>query len=158
MPTKNNYKGPRLQYLPIKPAIKDGILLPSFADDKTRAKIEKQMPSYIKQYKEDEEDKKRYQQFLENQRQYVHDIAERKRKQREKFFGDIDAYKAKMAKKLEEDRAAQKVHEEAEFQDWAHSDKKEMGTIHSILEKHENDNVLIHLDHDIYDFFAKRFA
>lgn len=157
MPTKNNYKGPRLQYLPMKPAIKDGILLPSFADDKTRAKIEKQMPSYIKQYKEDEEDKKRYQQFLENQRQYVHDIAERKRKQREKFFGDIDAYKAKMAKKLEEDRAAQKVHEEAEFQDWAHSDKKEMGTVHSILEKHENDNALTHLGHDTYDFFAKRF-
>ena len=157
MHTKNNYKGPRLQYLPIKPAIKDGILLPSFADDKTRAKIEKQMPSYIKQYKEDEEDKKRYQQFLENQRQYVHDIAERKRKQREKFFGDIDAYKAKMAKKLEQDRAAQKVHEEVEFQDWAHSDKKEMGTVHNILEKHENDNVLTHLGHDTYDFFAKRF-
>jgi len=87
----------------------------------------------------------------------VHDIAERKRKQREKFFGDIDAYKAKMAKKLEEDRAAQKVHEEAEFQDWAHSDKKEMGTVHSILEKHENDNALTHLGHDTYDFFAKRF-
>ena len=157
MPTKNNYKGPRLQYLQMKPAIKDGILLPSFADDKTRARIERQMPSYIKQYKEDEEDKKRYQQFLENQRQYIHDIAERKRKQREKLFGDIDAYKTKMAERLEEDRAAQKVHEESDFQDWAHSDKEKMGTVHGILDKHEYDNALSHLAHDTYDFFAKRF-
>ena len=44
----NNYKGPKLYNMPIKPAISGGTVVPSFADDKTRAQKKKQLDEYVK--------------------------------------------------------------------------------------------------------------
>ena len=121
----NNYKGPRLYNIPIKPAISGGTIVPSFADDKTRAQNKKQLDEYVKIQKDiakgaeyRRKAQRRYEDSLRLQKEDAKRAYELRKKRQQEEDEIIKKERAKNEAELKAAKEKNDQLEEKEYQEW----------------------------------------
>lgn len=121
----NNYKGPKLYNMPIKPAISGGTVVPSFADDKTRAQKKKQLDEYVKiqraiaegaEYRRKQQ--RRYEDSLRAQKEDARRAYELRKKRQQEEDEEIKKRRAEDEAKLEADKEANDELENKQYAEW----------------------------------------
>ena len=121
----NNYKGPKLYNMPIKPAISGGTIVPSFADDKTRAQKKKQLDEYVKiqraiaegaEYRRKQQ--RRYEDSLRAQKEDARRAYELRKKRQQEEDEEIKKRRAEDEAKLEADKEANDELENKQYAEW----------------------------------------
>ena len=121
----NKYTGPRLYNIPIKPAISGGTIVPSFADDKTRAAERERINRYVNIQKSIEEgarirkeQQRRYEDSLRIQKEEAKRAYELKKQRREEDDAKIKAIRQKEAAELEKANEENEKLQDREYKDW----------------------------------------
>lgn len=121
----NNYKGPKLYNMPIKPAISGGTVVPSFADDKTRAQKKKQLDEYVKiqraiaegaEYRRKQQ--RRYEDSLRAQKEDARRAYELRKKRQQEEDEEIKKKRAEDEAKLEADKEENDELENKQYAEW----------------------------------------
>lgn len=121
----NNYKGPKLYNMPIKPAISGGTVVPSFADDKTRAQKKKQLDEYVKiqraiaegaEYRRKQQ--RRYEDSLRAQKEDARRAYELRKKRQQEEDEEIKKRRAEDEAKLEADKEENDELENKQYAEW----------------------------------------
>lgn len=121
----NNYKGPKLYNMPIKPAISGGTVVPSFADDKTRAQKKKQLDEYVKiqraiaegaEYRRKQQ--RRYEDSLRAQKEDARRAYELRKKRQQEEDEEIKKRRAEDQAKLEADKEENDELENKQYAEW----------------------------------------
>lgn len=121
----NNYKGPKLYNIPIKPAISGGTVVPSFADDKTRAQKKKQLDKYVKiqraiaegaEYRRKQQ--RRYEDSLRAQKEDARRAYELRKKRQQEEDEEIKKMRAEDEAKLEADKEENDELENKQYAEW----------------------------------------
>lgn len=131
----NKYTGPRLYNIPIKPAISGGTIVPSFADDKTRAAERERINRYVNIQKSIEEgarirkeQQRRYEDSLRIQKEEAKRAYELKKQRREEDDAKIKAIRQKEAAELEKANEENEKLQDREYKDWI----KKKGLEHAV--------------------------
>lgn len=121
----NNYKGPKLYNIPIKPAISGGTVVPSFADDRTRAQKKKQLDEYVKtqraiaegaEYRRKQQ--RRYEDSLRAQKEDAKRAYELRKKRQQEEDEEIKKQRAEDEAKLEADKEENDELEQKQYAEW----------------------------------------
>lgn len=121
----NNYKGPKLYNMPIKPAISGGTVVPSFADDKTRAQKKKQLDEYVKiqraiaegaEYRRKQQ--RRYEDSLRAQKEDARRAYELRKNRQQEEDEEIKKRRAEDEAKLEADKEENDELENKQYAEW----------------------------------------
>ena len=121
----NNYKGPKLYNMPIRPAISGGTVVPSFADDKTRAQKKKQLDEYVKiqraiaegaEYRRKQQ--RRYEDSLRAQKEDAKRAYELRKKRQQEEDEEIKKRRAEDEAKLEADKEENDELENKQYAEW----------------------------------------
>lgn len=121
----NNYKGPKLYNMPIRPAISGGTVVPSFADDKTRAQKKKQLDEYVKiqraiaegaEYRRKQQ--RRYEDSLRAQKEDARRAYELRKKRQQEEDEEIKKMRAEDEAKLEADKEENDELENKQYAEW----------------------------------------